>query len=450
MNISIIGTGYVGLVSGVCLATKGHYVTCYDNNTKIIDSLNNGIPHIYELGLKELLTSTLNDGVFAAKLISNNTSFKGDIIIIAVGTPSYNGRIDLVHIKEISELIGKYIKVNKGFVSVVIKSTVIPGTTDTVVRDIIEKTSGKILGQFGLGMNPEFLREGNAIKDFMEPNNVVLGHDDPQTLERLKQIYEPWDCDIITVNTRTAEMIKYASNSLLATQISAVNELANIAAGIGSIDIMDVMKGVHTSKFWNTILPTKDRITPEILTYLVPGCGFGGSCFPKDLQALRSQAYEIGVEPHILNAILKVNENQPYQVIKLLKRSLNNLENKKILLMGLAFKPETDDVRESVSLKIIDYLLKDKAQIFAHDPMALENTKKVINSHKNLDFVDNWERVLYHVDAIVLATKWPEYKKLSSSEFKKVLVGKVILDARRLFNPIDFPQSVYLAIGRTA
>ena len=449
MNVSIVGTGYVGLVSGVCLAAKGHHVTCYDINKKVVDSLNKGTCHIYESGLQELLTSVLKDDRFTAKLISDTTFFDNDIIIIAVGTPSDNGKIDLSYVKQVSESIGKYIKFNKSFVSVVVKSTVVPGTTDTVVRGIIEENSGKTLGQFGLGMNPEFLREGNAIQDFMEPDRIVLGHDDSKTLKQLQQLYEPWDCDKIAVNTRTAERIKYANNCLLATQISAVNELANIVASIGDIDIMDVMDGVHMDRRWSPILPNKSRIYPEILTYLVPGCGFGGSCFPKDVQALRSLAYEVGVKPRILDAVLTVNENQSYQIIELLKKSIFDLKNKNILLLGTAFKPGTDDVRESVSLKIIEYLLINKSKVFVHDPVAIKNTKIKLSSHKNLEFLKTWTEALSSVDAIVVATKWPDYKQLSSSNYQDILAGKIILDARRFFNYSDFPQSVYLTIGRS-
>jgi len=449
MNISIVGTGYVGLVSGVCLAAKGHYVTCFDNNNEVVESLNSGIPTIHETGLQHMLTSVLKDQRFVVKLISDTTRFDTELIIIAVGTPSENGKIDLSYVKQVSESIGKYLKSNNNFLSVIVKSTVVPGTTDIVVRSILEKYSGKTLGQFGLGMNPEFLREGNAVDDFMRPDRIVLGHDDKITIKLLKKLYEPWDCDKIAVNTRTAEMIKYANNSLLATQISAVNELANIATAIKGIDIMDVMNAVHMDKRWSPILPNKSRISPEILTYLVPGCGFGGSCFPKDVQAIRGLAYEVGVEPNILDAVLKVNENQPYQVIRLLKESLIDLESKKILLLGLAFKHGTDDVRESISLKIIDYLLKNKAQIFAHDPVAIENTKKIINNHKNLKFISQWEAHLSSVDAIVVATKWKEYKNLTFSEYQENLAGKILLDARRFFKPTDFSQSVYLTIGRS-
>jgi UDPglucose 6-dehydrogenase len=449
MKVSIIGTGYVGLVSGVCLASKGHDVTCYDNNHEIVDSLNNGVPTIYETDLKQMLTNVLKEKRFAAKLISNETYFDSELVIIAVGTPSDRGEIDLVYIKQVSILLANYIKSNENFVAVVVKSTVIPGTTDTVIRGIIEENSGKTLGQFGLGMNPEFLREGSAIDDFMRPDRVVIGHDDEKTLKLMEKLYEPWDCDKIFVNTRTAEMIKYVNNSLLAIQISAANEFANIAASIGGIDIMDVMNGVFTDKRWSPILNDNSRISPGILSYLIPGSGFGGSCFPKDVQALRTKAYEVGIKPKILDAVLNVNENQPYQIIKLLKKTLFTLDNKKILLLGLAFKPGTDDIRESVSLKLIDYLLKDKAKIFAHDPIAIENSNKVVNNHINLKFITNWEEKIATVDAIIVATTWTEYKKLASTDLQNVLVGKVLFDVRRFFIPSNFPKSVYLTIGRS-
>ena len=229
-------------------------------------------------------------------------------------------------------------------------------------------------------------------------------------------------------------------NCYFATKVSFLNEMYQIADKCG-VDWDDAVEGFVRD----------GRVGHSHMN--VPGpdgkMGFGGSCFPKDVQALRSKAYEVGVEPHILNAVLKVNENQPYQVVELLKKSLIYLENKKILILGLAFKPGTDDVRESVSLKIINYLLKNKARIFAHDPVAIENTKKIMNNSKNIKFIDQWEATLSSVDAIVVVTKWAEYKKLSSSEYQEVITGKLLLDARRFFKPTDFPQLDYLTIGRT-
>ena len=448
MKVSIIGTGYVGLITGVCLASKGHTVNCYDIDIDIVNSINNGIPPIYELKLKKMLQSVLHKNKFSAQLISDINLPENDIIIIAVGTPSNNGKIDLSYIKEVSTLIGRKLRDTNKFISIVVKSTVTPGTTDTIIRNIIEKKSKKKLGQFGLGMNPEFLREGNAINDFMKPDRIVFGYDDKKTLKFLRKLYKPWDCDKIAVNTRTAELIKYANNSLLATQISAVNELANIAAGITGIDILDVMNAVSLDKRWSPIISKNKRIFPEILTYLIPGCGFGGSCFPKDVKALRSKAQEINVKSEILDSVLKVNDRQPYEVVKLLKSYLNNKNKKKILFLGLAFKDGTDDVRESISLKIISDLLKYKCTISAHDPIAVKNAETKLGKHENLNFISNWKSVLGDVDIIIIGTKWNEYKKLNLSHYKKQIFGKVLLDARRLFKPSDFPESIYLTIGR--
>jgi UDPglucose 6-dehydrogenase/GDP-mannose 6-dehydrogenase len=242
MNITIIGTGYVGLVSGVCLASKQHNVTCVDIREEVVDLLNNNKPHIHENGLSELLDQTLKSGHFKATTDLNNALEQSELVIIAVGTPSKNGKINLTQIKNACTSIGNFIKTNDKFISVVVKSTVVPGTTDTFVKDIIESTSGKKLGEFGLGMNPEFLREGEAIADFQYPDRIVIGYEDQKTKNLLEEIYSPWDCDKIAVNTRTAEMIKYSNNTLLACLISMNNELANLAFELGNINYNDVIK----------------------------------------------------------------------------------------------------------------------------------------------------------------------------------------------------------------
>ena len=447
MRVSIIGTGYVGLITGVCLAHKGHTVNCYDINKKIINSINNGVPPIYEQNLKKYLQSVLNKRKFNAKLISEINLSQTEIVIIAVGTPSNKGDIDLSYIEKVSSLIGKKLRTIDKFVSIVVKSTVVPSTTDTIVKNIIEKESSKKLGQFGIGMNPEFLREGSAIEDFMNPDRIVFGHDDKKTLKLLKKLYKPWSCDKIAVNTRTAEMIKYANNSLLATQISAVNELANIASGIKNIDILDVMKGVHLDKRWSPIISGGKRIYPDILSYLIPGCGFGGSCFPKDVEAIRAKAKDVKVDSYILDSVLKVNDKQPHQVVELLKSNVK-LKNKKILFLGLAFKDGTDDTRESVSIKIINILLKYHCKIFAHDPIAIDNAKRELDTFENLKYINKWDNLISSIDIIIIGTKWTEYKKLSSSIYKKNIHGKILLDARRFFKPEDFPNTLYLTIGR--
>ena len=245
MKLTIIGTGYVGLVSGVCLASKGHNVTCLDLWQEVVDDLNRGKPHIHEEGLHSLLSNVLKTKKFRVRKASLKNFGNPELIIIAVGTPSQKGKINLAHVQNAAKLVGNYLRRAKRFVSVIVKSTVVPGTTDTFVRKVLERASGKKLGAFGLGMNPEFLREGAAVEDFLAPDRIVLGHETPETLRHLETLYAPWDCDKLPVNSRTAEMIKYVSNCLLATQISAVNELANLAAVLGGIDSCEVMQGIH-------------------------------------------------------------------------------------------------------------------------------------------------------------------------------------------------------------
>jgi UDPglucose 6-dehydrogenase len=234
MKLAVVGTGYVGLVSGVCLAAKGHDVTCVDLNPEIVERLNRAEPTIHERGLPELLAEVHGAGNFRATTTLSEALEGAESVILAVGTPSENGVIDLKYIRAAAAEIGSVLRDRDDYLSVIVKSTVVPGTTDTVVREEIETASGKTLGQgFGLGMNPEFLREGEAIEDFMEPDRIVFGHEDDTTLQHLRELYAPWDVDKLEVNTRTAEMIKYANNCLLATQISAVNEIANLAAAVG-------------------------------------------------------------------------------------------------------------------------------------------------------------------------------------------------------------------------
>ncbi len=444
MKIAVLGTGYVGLVSGVCLAAKGHDVTCVDLRPDVVEKLNRAEPHIHEADLPELLKTVVSEKRFRATLSLDEAMRDAALVLLAVGTPSTDGKIDLSYIGKACEQIGAILKSSNRFISVVVKSTVVPGTTDTFVRGVLEKTSGKKLGQFGLGMNPEFLREGNAIEDFMKADRIVLGHEEKETLRLLHEAYLPWSCEKLKVNTRTAEMIKYANNCLLATQISAANELANLCFEMGNIDVQQVMAGVHLDKRWNPIGPAGARVNPQILTYLMAGCGFGGSCFPKDVQALRTLGQEQKLPMQLLQAVLDINDRQPLQVIRLLCARLNPLEGRKVLVLGLAFKPDTDDVRESASLRIIRELSRLNCQIIAHDPVAGENAKKELADVK-FSLVTDWQREVAGTDAIVVATKWPEYAALKSV---KGIEGKGIVDARRMLRPGDFKKLDYLTIGR--
>ncbi len=444
MRLVVVGTGYVGLVSGVCLAAKGHHVSCVDIDQNIIESLNQGEPHIYENGLSGLLKDVIETKHFRATTNLVEVLGSAELVIIAVGTPSDNGAIDLSHIKVVARSIGAYIKSSGRSLVVVVKSTVIPGTTDTIVKEEIEAASGQKFPNFGLGMNPEFLREGEAIDDFMEPDRIVMGHEDIRALKVLEELYAPWSCEKIRVNTRTAELIKYANNALLATQISTINEIANLAAALGNIDSMDVVRGVTLDKRWSPFVDGR-RVSPSILSYLIPGCGFGGSCFPKDVQALRSQGTNLGLEMLMLNSVLDVNDAQPQEVVNILVRELGDLAGLSILVLGLAFKPGTDDVRGSASLKIVASLLQQNAFIAAHDPAAINNFKEaIVDVKKAIKYVSDWQAQVEKAEIIIITSKWPEYDSLADMDTHE----KVVFDARRMFSPSDFTESKYLTIGR--
>jgi UDPglucose 6-dehydrogenase len=446
MKIAVVGTGYVGLVSGVCLAAKGHEVTCLDVSAEVVNRLNRGSPHIYESGLETLVSTVIAQGRFRAGLASAEALKSCQIVIIAVGTPSTDGRIDLRQVESACRMVGAHLRGNAGPCSVIVKSTVVPGTTDTAVRGWLETESGKKVGDFGLGMNPEFLREGDAVSDFMEPDRIVMGGETEETWRALEELYAPWSCEKIRVNTRTAEMIKYASNSILATQISMVNELANVASAIGGIDIYEVMAGVHADKRWSPILADGQRVKPGIISYLWPGCGFGGSCFPKDVQALRSKAQDAGVEPRVLSSVLAVNDDQPHQIVNILKSALNSLAGQRVLVLGLAFKPDTDDVRESASRKVLEDLVSERAVVLAHDPLALENARNAW-SDLAVEYVSEWESQIPKAQIVIVVTRWAEYLKLRAAPLQEQLRGKVVFDARRFFNKHDFPGARYLGIG---
>jgi UDPglucose 6-dehydrogenase/GDP-mannose 6-dehydrogenase len=446
MKICIIGTGYVGLVTGVCLAAKGHQVVCVDKDGLIVERLNEGEPHFYEDGLASLLQAERQTGRFCATTNLLDGLTDAEIVMIAVGTPSLEGRIDLTSIRDVAREIGRYIGQIDHHISVVVKSTVLPTTTDSVVKGDIEAASGKRFPEFGLGMNPEFLREGCAIADFMEPDRIVLGYEDQTTLDRLQRLYAPWRAEKLAIPTRTAELLKYANNTMLACQISAMNEIANLAASIGDIDIMDVVAGITLDKRWNPILADGKRAAPQILSYLVPGCGFGGSCFPKDVQALRSQGEALGLPMRMLNAVLDVNDAQPDQVATILRRELGDLKDRVVLLLGLAFKPGTDDARESASLKISEKLLLDGCRVKAHDPKATENFQRLAGpSSPAFSFTPDWQSEVAAAEIIIIATAWPEYHDILSHD----LAGKTLFDGRRMFTADQLPAgALYLTIGR--
>ena len=444
MNVVIVGAGYVGLVTGVCLASKGHKIFCVEKNKKIAASLTRGEPHIVEKGLPELLSQVVRDDCFVVATQLADVIQYADLVIISVGTPSSEGSIDLSSVRDACHEIGTTLRADNRNISVVMKSTVVPGTTNSIVRQILEESSGRAFPNFGLGVNPEFLREGDAISDFMNPDRIVIGFEDDVTCSRLDSLYECWNADKIYVNTTTAEMIKYVNNSLLAVQISTMNEMANLSSAIGNIDMGKVLEGVVLDKRWNPISSDGDRVNPEILGYLVPGCGFGGSCLPKDVEAIVSHGSNNGIEMKLLQAVLAINKKQPSQVLRIIRRYQPSLSGVNVLVLGLSFKQDTDDVRGSPSVEIIDDCISDYARVSIHDPIA---TSKFLEENpsftEEVQVIEDWVDAARTSEIIIVVTKWSGYRNLASMNLK----NKLVFDARSLFNKKDFPGSILLGIG---
>ena len=404
MNLTIVGAGYVGIATGVCFASKGHRILFIDIDQKKVDQINKGIPPIYEEGLKELLIKN-------KERIKATTDYtpgleSSAITFLCLGTPlGDDGSIDLSFITTAATEMARIMK--RGHV-VVVKSTVVPGTTRDIILPLLEKESGKKAGtDFSVVMNPEFLREGKAIYDFMHPDRIILGVADLKSENILKELYEPFHVPILKTTVTEAEMIKYASNALLATKISFANEIGNLCKKI-DIDVYTVMKGVGMDH----------RISPH---FLEAGIGFGGSCFPKDIQALISWAQKFKVQTPLLKSIMQINEAQPLVLIDLLEKHLPNLKNKKIGLLGLSFKEDTDDIRESRALPIVKYLIKKGAEILAYDPQAIPNFQKM---YPTIQYRDSASSVL-EADAVLILTKWDEFKTLDFS-------NKIVIDGRNL------------------
>lgn len=447
MKVAIIGTGYVGLVSGVCLASKGHDVICVEMKPEVVLKLNSGTPHIYEKGLENLLKEVIQKKKFQVTSDLVAAISFSDLIIIAVGTPSNDSGIDLSQIETVSRQIGEFIKTSSKFHSIVIKSTVLPTTTDSFVCKIIEQVSGKTKNSFGLGMNPEFLREGEAIHDFLYPDRIIIGYEDNQTRDILSELYNAWACEKLFVNTRTAEFIKYANNTFLASIISLNNELANLSKVIGNIRYQNIIEGVISDKRWSPLMPDGSRIIPSISSYFYPGVGFGGSCFPKDVLAINSFGKKLGLTMAVTSSVIEVNIKQVLINLDLFEKEISDFKNKKVLLLGLSFKPNTDDIRESTSLKILDYLLSKQMQVYIHDPISMNKVKEFYLGNCLVNTVQSWDKLISEVEIIVIGTNWEEYKKLKIYDAEGLLIGKFIFDSKGLFNSDSLINCEYHTVG---
>lgn len=443
MRVSIIGAGYVGLVSGVCLAEKGHEIVCVDIDPAKVDQINGGVPPFYETGLEELLLRNL-DSIQATSDI-RAAVLQSELSLIAVGTPFDRDQIDLRFVKEAAFQIGAVLAEKGSYHTVIVKSTVVPGTTDEVVVPLLERASGKRAGaDFGVGTNPEFLREGEAVTDFLHPDRIVMGGIDDRTLETLELLYEPFtNTEKIRTNPRTAETIKYAANGLLATMISFSNEIANLCSAIGDVDIVDVMKGVHLDKRLSPFTSEGDRIKVPFTTYLEAGCGFGGSCFPKDVQALIAHGKKAGHRMRLLDAVMKVNKEQPRAVLDLLHKHIPNAAGKRIAVLGLAFKPGTTDMRESPAIPIIKKLVGEGAIVRAFDPLAGAETEEIFGPCR-IELAATLEKAIADAEAILVLTRWPEFKRLEHL-VKGLANAPVVIDGRRMLDSRCFPK--YEGIG---
>jgi len=448
MKISIVGTGYVGLVSGVCLAEMGHNVTCVDVDPSKVESINAAIPPIHEKNLDKLLAKVCGAN-FRATTDLRAAVMDSGLSMIAVGTPFDGEEIDLQYIRAAARQIGEILRDKPGYHVVAVKSTVVPGTTTDVVLPVLEEASGKKAGRdFGVGMNPEFLREGEAVQDFLFPDRIVIGGIDERTLDVMAELYQPFrGVDILCTNPRTAEMIKYTANSLLATMISFSNEIGNLCAAIPGVDVTEVMRGVHLDKRLSPILPDGSRITPSFTTYLEAGCGFGGSCFPKDVKALIAHGRKLGAGMDLLDSVIRVNLAQPQRMLELLGRQIEKLTDLPVTVLGMAFKPGTDDIRESPALAVIQGLLDRGARVTAFDPVARGEAEKHFGKG-SIEFAESLEDAVDGAKAVLLMTRWPEFDSLPG------LVAAmddppVLIDGRRVIPKSAVPCYEGIGIGPT-
>ena len=416
MNVTIIGGGYVGLVTGTCLSTLNHNVTIVEIFPEKVEAINNAVPPIYEEGLEDILKAHVGRNLTASTTYESVQT--ADAVFIAVGTPpNPDGSANLTYIKQAAENIADELaKAHTEYPVVVVKSTVPPGTT----RDVVCKTIREILPdlKFGCCMNPEFLREGRAVFDFMNPDRIVIGTTDAKAVEIMHNLYSGIEAPILDVEPTAAEMIKYTSNALLAAKISFANEIGNLCKKIG-VDVYEVMKGVGMDS----------RVSPKFLN---AGAGFGGSCFPKDVAALADIIRKEDLEPIFLDAILKVNNQQPLRMVALLEDKIGSLSRKRIAVLGLAFKDNTDDIRESRSIPVIEKLLAAGAKPVCYDPMASDAMQNLIPA---AEYVESAAVALTDADGCLVMTEWPEFTKLND-EFN-LMKTRAVIDGRHILSIPD-------------
>jgi len=429
MDISIIGSGYVGLVSGACLAELGNKVICVDSNEKKISDLRKFIIPIYEPGLEELIANNVKRRRLTFTSSIKEAVKSSEVIFIAVGTPSlHNGEADLTGIEDVAHSIARNMN---GYKLIVEKSTVPVETGEWVKRTIL--TYAKSKAKFDVASNPEFLREGSAINDFMHPDRIVIGVESKQAREILINLYKPLNVPLVITNIKSAELIKHASNAFLATKISFINAISRICDEVGA-DVKEVSGGMGLDS----------RIGSSFLS---AGLGYGGSCFPKDLDAFITISEKVGYNFELLKKVKEINEEQKQFVLNKIKDALWIIKDKTIGVLGLSFKPNTDDIRNAPSLDLIKSLQGDGAQIRVYDPQAMEKARKVLEKVK---FCKDAYDVSKGADCLLVVTEWDEFKELDFKKIKKLLKRPLIIDGRNIYEPQSLQKIgfKYISIGR--
>ena len=441
MRVCIFGTGYVGLVTGTCLAEVGHDVVCVDIDQAKVDGLNRGIIPIYEPGLEPMVKANHAAGRLRFTTDAASGIAHGDVLFIAVGTPpDEDGSADLQYVLAVARTIGRHLARPA---VVVDKSTVPVGTADKVRAAIADELAQRGAAiAFDVVSNPEFLKEGAAVEDCMRPDRIVLGADNPAAVDKLKRLYAPFNRNhdrIVAMDVRSAELTKYAANAMLATKISFMNEIANIAEQVGA-DVEMVRKGIGSD--------------PRIgWHFIYPGAGYGGSCFPKDVQALARTAQQHGVEPRLLAAVEGVNEAQKAHLFELMVRHYGGeagLRGKTVALWGLAFKPNTDDMREASSRRLLQLLWDAGARVQAYDPEAMDEARRIFGERADLCLCGSADEALQGADALVVITEWKQFRSPDFARLQAALADAVVFDGRNLYEPAEVEAAglAYYGIGR--
>ncbi|WP_449258012.1 UDP-glucose dehydrogenase family protein [Chlorobium limicola] len=439
MKITIFGSGYVGLVTGACFAEVGNDVLCVDIDQNKIDRLNNGEIPIYEPGLDTIVHENSRKGRLKfTSDIREGVDF-GLYQFIAVGTPpDEDGSADLRHVLSVAESIGTHMQEYRIIIN---KSTVPVGTADLVREKVLSVLNARNAGiDFDVVSNPEFLKEGDAVNDFMKPERIVVGVDNPRTKELLRFLYSPFNRSherFIAMDVRSAELTKYAANSMLATKISFMNEIANIAERVGA-DVEEVRRGIGSDS----------RIG---FSFIYPGVGYGGSCFPKDVQALERTARKYGYDSRILQAVEAVNNDQKSSLVSKMKEHFGgNLKEKVIGLWGLAFKPNTDDMREAPSRRVMEELWQEGASVRVYDPVAMDEAMRIYGQREDLHYAQDADEAVMGADALAIVTEWLMFRSPDFDMIKRELREPVIFDGRNIYNPDFMEQSgfTYYSIGR--